>query len=69
MKLYPHDCSYLFTEYWRSKELESYEIEMKKRRLDDGEATQGGRDNYEKIHTRNNGSTIIWAAVSSAKRL
>ena len=27
MSLYPHDCSYLFTEYGRRKEMESYEIE------------------------------------------
>jgi len=37
MNLYPHDYSYLFTEYGRRKSQECYEIEMKERRLDDGE--------------------------------
>ena len=37
MNLYPHDCSYLNTEYGRRKSQECYEIEMKERRLDDGE--------------------------------
>jgi hypothetical protein len=36
MNLYPHDCSYLNTEYGRRKAQECYEIEMMKR-LDDGE--------------------------------
>jgi hypothetical protein len=35
MNLYPHDCSYLFTEYGRRKEMECYDIEMRER--DDGE--------------------------------
>ena len=37
MSFGPHDQSYLFTEYGRRKEYEAYEIEMKKKRLDDGE--------------------------------
>ena len=37
MNLYPHDYSYLFTEYGRRKSQECYEIEMKERRLDDGQ--------------------------------
>jgi len=37
MNLYPHDCSYLFTEYGRRKSQECYDIEMEERRLDDGE--------------------------------
>lgn len=37
MNLYPHDCSYLFTEYGKRKSQECYDIEMKERRLDDGE--------------------------------
>jgi len=37
MNLYPHDCSYLFTEYGKRKSLECYETEMEERRLDDGE--------------------------------
>ena len=35
MNLYPHDCSYLNTEYGRRKAQECYEIEMRER--DDGE--------------------------------
>lgn len=35
MNLYPHDCSYLFTEYGKRKSLECYDIEMRER--DDGE--------------------------------
>jgi hypothetical protein len=37
MNLYPYDCSYLNTEYGRRKAMECYDIEMKKRHLDDGE--------------------------------
>ena len=37
MNLYPHDCSYLNTEYGKRKSQECYEIEMKERRLDDGQ--------------------------------
>ena len=39
MELYPHDCSYLNTEYARQKDQECYDIEAreKERALDDGE--------------------------------
>ena len=39
MELYPHDCSYLFTEYGRRKAQECYDIESreKEKALDDGE--------------------------------
>ena len=37
MNLYPHDCSYMNTEYGKRKAMECYDIEMKERRLDDGE--------------------------------
>lgn len=37
MNLYPHDCSYLNTEYGRRKSQECYETEREERRLDDGE--------------------------------
>jgi hypothetical protein len=37
MNLYLHDCSYLFTEYGKRKSQECYDIEMRERRLDDGE--------------------------------
>jgi hypothetical protein len=36
MNLYPHDCSYLNTEYGKRKSQECYEIETKERHLDDG---------------------------------
>lgn len=31
MNLYPHDCSYLFTEYGRRKALECYDIEAREK--------------------------------------
>jgi hypothetical protein len=39
MNLYPHDCSYLNTEYGRRKSQECYDIEAleKEKALDDGE--------------------------------
>jgi len=39
MNLYPHDCSYLNTEYGKRKSQECYEIEaqQKEKALDDGE--------------------------------
>ena len=37
MNLYPHDCSYMNTEYGKRKSQECYDIEMEERRLDDGE--------------------------------
>jgi len=39
MNLYPHDCSYLFTEYGRRKAQECYEIEN---RPDDGKQEGNG---------------------------
>ena len=48
MNLYPHDCSYLFTEYGRRKSQECYDIEAreKQKALDDGE--QEGNE-YKKV--------------------
>ena len=39
VELYPHDCSYLNTEYARRKDIECYDIEarQKEKNLDDGE--------------------------------
>lgn len=39
MNLYPHDCSYMRTEYARRKDIECYDIEarQKEKNLDDGE--------------------------------
>jgi hypothetical protein len=39
MNLYPHDCSYLFTEYGRRKSQECYDIEAREKEkvFDDGE--------------------------------
>ena len=46
MNLYPHDCSYLNTEYGRRKSQECYDIEMEERHLDDGK--QEGNE-YENV--------------------
>ena len=47
MNLYPHDCSYLNTEYGRRKEMEGYEIEN---RPDDGEQKE---NEYKKTQEAN----------------
>jgi hypothetical protein len=49
MNLYPHDCSYLNTEYGRRKSQECYDLESreKEKALDDGE--QEGGNEYKNV--------------------
>ena len=57
MELYPHDCSYLNTEYARQKDLECYDIEAreKEKALDDGE--QDGNE-YKKREVVNENDNL-----------